>query len=188
MKIFNGNWFGYQRDEDINYEKATVLTIQYLGEENWAFQIRYAAVKEETEELFDFVLKEDEPTKIGWSICRGLSSLGHHISLTKIIDEEKHAVLTELRVDKEHPSKLVFKTMKRAATMKMVYNNKFQIDLDSNNSRVLTHGFFVGTKKGKPITGELPSGMVECSGGLFFLNKYHKLKMLSFKFLPKMLS
>ena len=150
-----------------------MLTIQYLGEENWAFQIRYAAVKEETEELFDFVLKEDNPTKIGWSICRGLSSLGKFISLSKISDEEKQAVLTELTVDKDHPSKLVFKTIKRVttelpSTMKMVYNNKFQIDLDSNNSRVLTHGFFVGTKKGKPITGELPSGMVECSGGLFF--------------------
>ena len=95
MKVFNGNWFGYQRDEEINYEKTTVLSIQYLGEGSWAFQIRYAAAGENPEELFDFVLKEDEPNKIGFSICRGLSSVGP-LSITTKIDDEKQAVFTEL--------------------------------------------------------------------------------------------
>merc|ERR1719318_983200 len=83
------------------------------------------------------------------------------ISLKKNSDEEKQAASTKLTIDKNHPSKLVFKTT-MTTEPSMVYNNKFQIDLDSNDSRVLTHGFFIWTKKGKPITGELPSGMVEC--------------------------
>jgi len=172
MKDFNGNWFGYERDEELNYEKTTVLSIQYMGERSWAFQIRYAAVRENPEELFDFVLKEDEPTKMGLSFCRGLFGLGRHISWNKVIYLENQEVLTELTVDKDHPSKLSVKTVRNVTmgtglpfSFKRVYYNKFQIDLDSNKSRVLTHGYRVETEKGKPVAGigELLSGMVECA-------------------------
>jgi hypothetical protein len=166
MKVFNGNWFNCHGDE--NYEKKTVLSIQYMGEGSWAFQIGYAATtREEREEPFDFVLKEDEPNMIGFSICNGLSGLGP-VSISTKVDDEKQAVFTELTVDKDHPSKLVFKTMKRlSATVKVVYTSKFQIDLDSDDSRVVTHGFFICARKGAVVTGELEIGMVECEGELW---------------------
>ena len=163
MKVFNGNWFNCHGDA--SYEKKTVLSIQYMGEGSWAFQIRYAATtREDREELFDFVLKEDEPNKIGFSICKGLSGLGP-VSISTKVDDDKQAVFTELTVDKNHPSKLVFKTKKKLSkTVKVVYTSKFQIDLDSDDSRVVTHGFFIGGRKGAQVTRELEIGMVECEG------------------------
>ena len=37
MKIFNGNFFGSRGEEENS--QATVLTIQYLGDKSWAFQM-----------------------------------------------------------------------------------------------------------------------------------------------------
>ena len=163
MKCFNGNFFGSHGEEE-NYSKKTVLTIQYLGEKTWAFQMNYTTLGGGPEELFDFVFQEDKPLKTGFSICRGLSSFGY-AGWSK--ENDKQAVSTVLAVDKECPGKLVFKTTrKKEGGFKIIYTNKFQIKFDSDSSRVLTHGLKFGNWSGLLWigSGEMFTEMVECAG------------------------
>ena len=133
------------------------MTIQYQGEDTWAFWIRYsypycieefcqddygACIKKT--ELLHFVMKEEEPCLTPFSICSGLSNFGF-IDVSRF-NQDVPTLLTVDHEDDKSSGLIMFKTSRETACeptvfdiAHVVYVNKFLVNSSSENSRRLVY-------------------------------------------------
>ena len=114
MDIFNGNFSGVECQD----YKKTVITIQFMGEGTWAFQIRCIRLKckfcEEDQgcakksSLNLFVVEEGKAFEADLSVCKALINVGH-VEIHFDPDRDGQRLSAVFNVDKSVPGKFSFR-------------------------------------------------------------------------------
>jgi len=174
MQIFNGNFYGV---EEYAWKKS-VISIQYQGDDAWAFWIRYKFTEcsdvfcrdvcRKKYGLHHFVLKEDEPCVTPFIICSGLSSFGIVDIWDWNYEEDVTTLMTVVDVNEPNMGKLMFRTYRQTEVLcngqtehgVARYTNKLLVDSTSEGPRRLEHRMTLGG----PLypSGELPADLFEC--------------------------
>ena len=113
MDIFNGN-FSVVECQDY---KKTVITIQFMGEGTWAFQIRCSRSNcifcnedkgcDKKSSLNFFVVEEGKAFEADLSVCKALINVGH-VELYFDPDRDRQRLSALFNVDKSVPGKFGF--------------------------------------------------------------------------------
>ena len=164
MKLYNGS-FSSVEDQA---RKNSVITIQFMGEGMWLFQIvhSYTVCSEvncrvgthcrKKPKIVEFVVEEDKAFETEFSVCKALSHFGR-LDLasqmgSRAVDRE--VVSTVLKVDKARQGSFVFTTrrprmVEGRVAWELIYTNKFHFG--SEDSRTLINTMTMTSTASVPV-------------------------------------